>query len=159
MENGEYLKMMQTVTRRKAEEIFNGTISEIPPKNDIILIHEALKKYADYDCEMIFLNEPENITCLTDRMGRCNLVVRCDEAYVPDDIESNDMLMIVDDDDVMLFDYRHYIESVSELELTDSQYEDMLAFCSEHEVVDEGNAFYIKNEHEEKRKKLYEVNA
>jgi hypothetical protein len=152
-----YMEIMEMITNQSARELFNNIISEIPLKSDIILIHEAVQKFTGYDYQMVFLNEPNNINVLTSRMTGCDLIVKCDDRYDYDNIEDNDMLVLIGEDRVILFDYEHYVETLRNIKLREKQYENILSFCIEYEVVEENNTFYIKKEFGDERKKLYSV--
>lgn len=128
------------------EELFKSIVPQIPQKNGIMILHEALRRHADCDFEMVFLNEPGSIAVFTREMLGRELVVRCDKAYDHENVEENDMLMLMDDERIMLFDYGQYIESVTGLELSERQCRDILLFCMKHEVADTGNALNIKRE-------------
>lgn len=150
-----FRKTMEIITGQNAEELFNNIISEIPLKEDIILIHEAIQSFTDYDCQMVFLNEPGNIRILTDKLQTYNLTVKCEDEFEHDDVENNDMLMLIKEDTVILCDFTHYIGIVQNLKLSEKEYEDILTFCIGWEVIYENNSYYLKPEFSDKRTKLY----
>ena len=117
-----YISAMMLLSSMSIEELFNRTIDlEEPTAKDMCELNDTLNQMSHVKEDLEFTRMPE-------LDGISSLEIRIDT----DSYESEDLVLLRDNENnVRIFDFRGYIESIIEHEFSDREYENMLVYYVE----------------------------